>query len=52
MTLLFGYGFPRWRGGLLFYAQEVGLASVSERIREYDEVMDYWEPAPLLQRMV
>ncbi len=45
-----GYGFPRHRGGPMFYADTVGLPAVLESIRalgrEHGE--RYWTPAPLL----
>jgi 3-hydroxyacyl-CoA dehydrogenase len=48
-----GYGFPRHRGGPMFYAETVGLATVLARVKQYREQMgDYWKPAPLLERLV
>jgi 3-hydroxyacyl-CoA dehydrogenase len=48
-----GYGFPRHRGGPMFYADTVGLAGVVDAIRalarEHGE--RYWEPAGLLARL-
>jgi len=45
-----GYGFPRHRGGPMFYADTLGLAAVLDSIRaqarEHGE--RYWTPAPLL----
>ena len=32
---LFGYGFPRYRGGPMFYASQMGLARVYERVCFY-----------------
>ncbi|MBB4570961.1 3-hydroxyacyl-CoA dehydrogenase NAD-binding domain-containing protein [Rhizobium leucaenae] len=29
-----GYGFPRWRGGLMHYGLEVGLTNVVERLKD------------------
>jgi 3-hydroxyacyl-CoA dehydrogenase len=45
-----GYGFPRTRGGPMFYADTVGLRTVLDAIRRYEEEQgpQYWEPAPLL----
>jgi 3-hydroxyacyl-CoA dehydrogenase len=49
----YGFGFPRHRGGPMFYAQTVGLATVLARVREYRERFgDYWTPAPLLEQLV
>jgi len=49
----YGFGFPRYRGGPMFYADTVGLPTVLARIREYRERFgDYWKPAPLLEQLV
>jgi 3-hydroxyacyl-CoA dehydrogenase len=48
----YGFGFPRHRGGPLFYADTVGLPSVLRRVIEYRARFgDYWQPAPLLERL-
>jgi 3-hydroxyacyl-CoA dehydrogenase len=47
-----GFGFPRHRGGPMFYADTVGLPAVLARVKEYrDRFGDYWKPAPLLERL-
>jgi 3-hydroxyacyl-CoA dehydrogenase len=49
----YGFGFPRYRGGPMFYAETVGLPTVLARVQEYRARFgDYWEPAPLLERLV
>lgn len=49
----YGFGFPRYRGGPLFYAETLGLESLLNNIRGYrSELGDYWRPAPLLERLV
>ena len=49
----YGFGFPRHRGGPMFYADTVGLPTVLARVKEYREQFgDYWRPAPLLERLV
>jgi 3-hydroxyacyl-CoA dehydrogenase len=53
MTLLFGYGFPRYRGGPLKWADMVGLDGLLADIRTYAETDPYfWTPAPLLEQLV
>ena len=49
-----GYGFPRYRGGPLFYADTIGLKTVHDGILKYREIYGpmHWEPAPLLARLV
>ena len=50
---VYGFGFPRHRGGPMFYADTVGLDTVLARVQEYRARFgDYWEPAPLLERYV
>ncbi len=48
-----GYGFPRYRGGPLFYADLIGLRTVRDGIMKYRETLGpmHWEPAPLLTRL-
>jgi 3-hydroxyacyl-CoA dehydrogenase len=47
-----GYGFPRWRGGPMRYADRVGLKKVYDRIRAFHrQYGPVWEPAPLLRRL-
>ena len=47
-----GYGFPRYRGGPMLYADMVGLDKVYESICRYHELYgDIWEPAPLIKRL-
>ena len=45
---VYGFGFPRYRGGPMFYADTVGLPTVLSRVNEYRARFgDYWEPAPM-----
>jgi 3-hydroxyacyl-CoA dehydrogenase len=49
----YGFGFPRHRGGPMFYADTIGLDTVLKRVKEYRARFgDYWEPAPLLEKLV
>ncbi len=49
----YGFGFPRYRGGPMFYAQSVGLAEILDRVKQYRARFgDYWQPAPLLEQLV
>lgn len=54
MVYLNGYGFPRKRGGPLFYAQRMGLDNVLHRIEAFSAGRNgwSWEPAPLLVDLV
>ena len=49
---LYGYGFPRQRGGPMFYADSVGLKQVYDVISAlYDEHGEWLKPAPLLKEL-
>lgn len=53
VTLLYGYAFPRWRGGPMKYADMVGLDVILKRIESYAaEDAQFWQPSPLLKRLV
>lgn len=53
VTYVFGYGFPKYRGGPMFWAQQRGLGTVLELIRGYHAAYgDRWKPAALLQQRV
>jgi len=49
-----GYGFPRYRGGPLFYADTLGLPVLLAGMEKYRAEFGpmHWEPAPLLVRLV
>lgn len=48
-----GYAFPPYRGGPMFEAERIGLASVLEDIKAFQARDGQgWEPAPLLERLV
>jgi 3-hydroxyacyl-CoA dehydrogenase len=55
VVYLTGYGFPRTRGGPMFHADQVGLAEVLRRVREFARNPHgdpgFWTPAPLLERL-
>jgi 3-hydroxyacyl-CoA dehydrogenase len=49
-----GYGFPRYRGGPMFYADTIGLPVLLAGLEKYRATFGpmHWEPAPLLTRLV
>ena len=52
MVFLFGYGFPRFRGGPLHYADTVGAKELVSRIETYaKEDPHYWQVPPILRKM-
>jgi 3-hydroxyacyl-CoA dehydrogenase len=52
---LTGYGFPRYRGGPMFYADTVGLKKVVESMAGFAANPNadpaFWKPAPLLAKL-
>ena len=49
---VYGYGFPAYRGGPMFYADQVGLEEVYKDIQHFREVHGkLWKSAPLLERL-
>ncbi len=53
VVYVYGFGFPRYRGGPMFYADTIGLPTVLARVKEYRARFgDYWQPAPLLEKLV
>jgi 3-hydroxyacyl-CoA dehydrogenase len=49
---LYGFAFPRWRGGPMYYADTVGLKKVYETVRGFHGAHGVlWTPSPLLQRL-
>ncbi|WP_217705410.1 3-hydroxyacyl-CoA dehydrogenase NAD-binding domain-containing protein [Peristeroidobacter soli] len=49
-----GYGFPRYRGGPMFYAETLGLEVLLAGMRKYQDTFGpmHWQPAPLLVELV
>jgi len=53
VTFVHGYGFPRYRGGPMHYADTVGLPQVLADIRTFaEEDPLFWKPSPLLVELV
>jgi len=48
-----GLGFPLYRGGPLFFADQLGLGHVHEQIIRYRDQVgeEFWTPAPLVERL-
>ncbi len=49
-----GYGFPRYRGGPMFYADTLGLPTLLAGMQKFRDRFGpmHWEPAPLLVQLV
>ena len=49
---LYGFGFPRYRGGLMYWADTIGVREVYDRIAAWHQRYgERWAPAPLLRRL-
>ena len=49
---LTGYGFPAYRGGPMFCADQIGLAKILSRVEAFHrDLGQRWAPAPLLVRL-
>ena len=49
---MFGYNWPQDSGGPMRWADSVGLERVEAKARELGRTSDWYDPAPLLQRLV
>jgi 3-hydroxyacyl-CoA dehydrogenase len=49
-----GYGFPRYRGGPMFYADTIGLKTLLDGMLKYQKLFGpmHWQPAKLLVELV
>ncbi len=49
LVTIFGYGFPRWRGGLMHYADTIGASTIVEKLEQLaKEDPIVWKVSPLL----
>jgi 3-hydroxyacyl-CoA dehydrogenase len=49
---LYGFGFPRYRGGLMFWADGIGVREVYNQIAAWHQRYgERWTPSPLLRRL-
>ncbi len=47
-----GYGFPRYQGGPMYWAERQGWSTIHDTVREYHASQgELWTPAPLLAEM-
>ena len=50
---LYGFGFPRYQGGPMYWADQVGVAEVLTQIKEWESKLGpRWAPAPYLKELV
>ena len=49
---LYGFGFPRYRGGLMFWADTIGVREVYNQIAAWHQRYgERWRPSELLRRL-
>ena len=49
IVFLYGFGFPAWRGGPMFYATRTGKKKIHERLlRRYERFGPFWKPSEWL----
>ena len=48
-----GYGFPAYKGGPMFWADQIGLQNIVDAYARYAKQLGdhYWQPAPLLAKL-
>lgn len=51
LGLIFGIGFPPFKGGLLFWADQVGAPTILEWLKPLEELGPRFAPTPLLQEL-
>ena len=52
VVYIYGYGFPRYRGGPMFYADTVGLDKVLASVKRFHAAHgEFWKPAALLEKL-
>ena len=52
IVMMLGYGYPRWRGGPMFEADEIGLDGIVDDMRSVSAASGPgWDPAPLLVKL-
>ena len=49
LALIYGIGFPPFRGGLLFWADAVGADEIVEKLQQYKQLGPRFAPTPLLE---
>ena len=54
LLCIHGHGFPAYRGGPLFHADQLGLPAVYESILGYQKQLgtESWAPAPFIERLI
>ena len=50
---IYGYGFPVYLGGPMFWADQIGLKKIYDAVLKYQDLVgvEYWNPSPLLEKL-
>lgn len=50
---IYGYGFPVYLGGPMFWADQIGLKKIYDAVLKYQDLAgaEYWKPSPLLEKL-
>ncbi|MFP6613751.1 MAG: multifunctional fatty acid oxidation complex subunit alpha, partial [Pirellulales bacterium] len=51
LGLIFGTGFPPFKGGLLFWADTLGASRIIELLKPYEPLGNRYKPTDLLKEM-
>ena len=52
VVYIYGYGFPKYRGGPMYYADQIGLDNIYQDILKFhQEYGEAWKPSGLLARL-
>jgi 3-hydroxyacyl-CoA dehydrogenase/enoyl-CoA hydratase/3-hydroxybutyryl-CoA epimerase/3-hydroxyacyl-CoA dehydrogenase/enoyl-CoA hydratase/3-hydroxybutyryl-CoA epimerase/enoyl-CoA isomerase len=51
LALIYGIGFPPFRGGLFFWADQVGTAKIVEQLKPYESLGKRYQPTPMLAKL-
>ena len=51
LAVMFGFGFPTWRGGLLKWADEIGAKAIVDSLESLAHLGPHLRPTPLLLEM-
>jgi 3-hydroxyacyl-CoA dehydrogenase/enoyl-CoA hydratase/3-hydroxybutyryl-CoA epimerase/3-hydroxyacyl-CoA dehydrogenase/enoyl-CoA hydratase/3-hydroxybutyryl-CoA epimerase/enoyl-CoA isomerase len=51
LGLIFGTGFPPFKGGLLFWADTIGAAKIVELLKPYTSLGERYQPTPMLTEL-
>jgi 3-hydroxyacyl-CoA dehydrogenase/enoyl-CoA hydratase/3-hydroxybutyryl-CoA epimerase/3-hydroxyacyl-CoA dehydrogenase/enoyl-CoA hydratase/3-hydroxybutyryl-CoA epimerase/enoyl-CoA isomerase len=51
LGLIYGLGFPPFKGGLLFWADTLGAKTILEMLKPFESLGERWKPTPMLEEM-